>query len=104
MLERLSNYIDTFNFPRLSGTPGEKKAVDLTIEKFKELGFENGQIKRESFEFSNFYSIVLVKLIIILSFSIISSLMVMIYLSHFILFITIGVSVQIGRASCRERV
>ena len=92
-LVRISNYIDTFNFPRLSGTVGEKKAVDLTIEKFKEIGFESGQIKTETFEFSNFYSIVLIKLIIILSFSIILSLMLMIYISHILLFVVIGVSV-----------
>ena len=39
--ERIFNYINTFSFPRLAGTEGEKKAVNLTITTFKENGFEN---------------------------------------------------------------
>jgi len=94
-MERISSYINAFNFPRLSGTDGEKKAVKLTIEKFKEIGFENGQIKEESFEFTNFYSTILIKLIIVLSLSIVFSLMLMIYISHILLFVAMGVSLLI---------
>jgi len=94
-MERISSYINVFNFPRLSGTDGEKKAVKLTIEKFKEIGFENGQIKEESFEFTNLYSTILIKLIIVLSLSIVFSLMLMIYISHILLFVAMGVSLLI---------
>jgi len=84
-----------FNFPRLPGTKGEEKAILLTINIFKEIGFNNEQIKVESFKFSNFYSTILIKLIIILSFSIVSTLILMLYISHFLLYIIIGLSIFI---------
>ena len=91
-LNRISNYINTFNFPRLPGTKGEEKAIRLTINNFKEIGFNNEQIKVESFKFSNFYSTILIKMIIIFSFSVITTLMVMLYISHIVLYIIIGLS------------
>jgi len=92
-LNRISKYINTFNFPRLPGTAGEKRAIELTIETFREIGYEINQIKKEPFRFSNFYSAVLIKLIIILSFIIVTSLMLMVYISHIMLYIIIALSV-----------
>jgi hypothetical protein len=43
-LERLSNFVNKFSFPRLAGTEGEKKAVNLTIKTFQEIGFDSAQI------------------------------------------------------------
>lgn len=94
-LERISNYIESFSFPRLPGTEGEKRAIDLTVNKFKEIGFENDQIIKESFKFSNFYSSILIKLIIIFSFTIVFSLMLVVYISHILLFLIITVSILI---------
>ena len=99
-LERISNYIEMFSFPRLPGTEGEKRAIDLTVKKFKEIGFENDQISKESFKFSNFYSTILIKLIIIFSFTIVLSLMLMVYISHLSLFLIIGVSSFLTLSTC----
>jgi len=65
--EKLYEYVKSFSFPRLAGTEGEKKAVKLTIETFKKIGFAKDQIKKRSFEFSDFYSTTLIKLIMILN-------------------------------------
>lgn len=64
---RLSNYVTTFSFPRLAGTDGEKKAVKLVFETFKEIGFNEDQIIRKTFDFSDFYSTTLLKLVITLN-------------------------------------
>jgi len=61
--ERLYEYIKTFSFPRLAGTEGEEKAVNLTVKTFKKIGFNNEDIKQEPFQFSDFYSTTLIKLI-----------------------------------------
>jgi len=61
--ERLYEYIKTFNFPRLAGTEGEEKAVELTVKTFKNLGFNKEDIIQEAFQFSDFYSTTLIKLI-----------------------------------------
>jgi hypothetical protein len=61
--DRLFQYIKDFDFPRLAGTKGEKKAVELTAHTFKEIGFDNDQIEKEPFEFSDFYSTTLIKII-----------------------------------------
>jgi hypothetical protein len=66
-ISRLYNYIQKFSFPRLAGTEGEKKAVELTVETFKEIGFKEKQIEKEHFEFSDFYATTLIKLIMILN-------------------------------------
>ena len=52
--EELYNYVKKFNFPRLAGTEGEKKAVSLTSKTFEEIGFQNGQVVKEQFNFSSF--------------------------------------------------
>ncbi|MFW9873816.1 MAG: hypothetical protein ACFFG0_11980, partial [Candidatus Thorarchaeota archaeon] len=66
-IERLNNHIKNFSFPRLAGTRGEEKAVDLTIHTFKEIGFTDNQVQKEPFEFSDFYSTTLIKLIMIIN-------------------------------------
>ena len=35
-IKKLYEYIKKFSFPRLAGTDGEKKAVNLTIKEFKD--------------------------------------------------------------------
>jgi len=65
--DRLYNYVRRFCFPRLAGTKGEEKAVRLTINTFKEIGFSDSQIKQRSFEFSDFYSTSLIKLLMVIN-------------------------------------
>lgn len=65
--ERLFNYVNKFSFPRLAGTKEEKRAVEFTIKTFKEIGFEDNQIKSQNFEFSTFYSKFMVKIIILMN-------------------------------------
>ncbi len=66
-VDRLFNYVKSFSFPRLAGTEGETKAVDLTINTFKKIGFTDQQIQKKSFEFSDFYSTTLIKLIMVIN-------------------------------------
>ena len=61
--DRLYGYVKKFSFPRLAGTEGEKKAIELTKKEFIALGFSNNQIETEPFKFSDFYSTTLIKLI-----------------------------------------
>ena len=91
-LDRISQYIETFNFPRLPGTDGEKRAIELTQKIFQVIGFKKEQIKKESFEFSTFYSKNLVRLIITFTLIIVFTLMLLLYISHILLFIIIGLS------------
>ncbi|MFX0060180.1 MAG: M28 family metallopeptidase, partial [Candidatus Heimdallarchaeota archaeon] len=64
---RIENYVYKFSFPRLAGTDGEKKAVELTANEFKKIGFKENQIKTRHFEFSDFYTTTLIKLIMMLN-------------------------------------
>jgi hypothetical protein len=66
-VDRLFNYVKHFSFPRLAGTEGETEAVDLTINTFKEIGFPDQQIQKRTFEFSDFYSTTLIKLIMVIN-------------------------------------
>ena len=75
--EILSDYVTKFSFPRLAGTEGEKKAVELTIETFKEIGFEDSQIRRRTFEFSDFYSTTLI--ILLMSLNLIFNLILVLF-------------------------
>ena len=54
-IKRLYYYVKTFSFPRLAGTNGEKKAVNLTLKIFKDIGFKDHQIQKEHFKFSDFF-------------------------------------------------
>ncbi|MFX1408280.1 MAG: M28 family metallopeptidase [Promethearchaeota archaeon] len=65
--DRIENYVYVFSFPRLAGTEGEKKAVELTVNTFKKIGFNDSQIITRNFEFSDFYTTTLVKLIMMLN-------------------------------------
>jgi len=65
--ERIYNYVKKFCFPRLAGTANEKKAVKLVVDTFKEIGFPESQINKRQFEFSDFYSTSLIKLVMVLN-------------------------------------
>lgn len=79
-MDRLAKYVKTFSFPRLAGTDGEKKAVKLTYDTFKEIGFKDDQIKKKSFDFSDFYSTTLMKLIMTLNLTFNLNLVLSIYI------------------------
>ncbi|MFX1455775.1 MAG: M28 family metallopeptidase [Promethearchaeota archaeon] len=81
ILENLSNLVKRFSFPRLAGTEGEKKAVDLSIKTFYDIGFDSAQIQRETFEFSDFYSITMVKLIMVINLTFSLFLLMFIYVN-----------------------
>ncbi len=75
--EKLYDYVKIFSFPRLAGTSGEKKAVELTVKIFKDIGFTDTQIQLEPFEFSDFYSTTLIKLIMVITLT--SSLFILMF-------------------------
>ncbi len=89
--ERLSNLVNKFSFPRLAGTEGEKEAVKLTIKTFQEIGFESTQIQKEPFEFSDFYSTTLVKLIMVINLTFSLFLLMFIYVNFTIAMLIVGV-------------
>jgi hypothetical protein len=78
--DRLYKYVNIFSFPRLCGTQGEQKAVNLTIQTFQDIGFEREQITTQSFEFSDFYSTTLIKLIITISLTVTLILFLFLYI------------------------
>ena len=88
--ERIYDYVKFFSFPRLSGTEGEKKAVDLTAKTFRDIGFKEDQIERETFEFSDFYSTTLIQLIMIMNLTFYLILLLMSYIYPFVTIIAIG--------------
>ncbi len=75
--QALFDYVTKFSFPRLAGTDGEKKAVQLTIDAFKEIGFTESQIIRRNFEFSDFYSTTLI--ILLMSLNLIFNLILVLF-------------------------
>jgi len=89
--DRIFDYVKKFSFPRLCGTDGEKEAVDLTVKTFKEIGFDIDQIEKEPFEFSDFYSTMLVKLIGIISLNSLLIFVLAIYIYPLFTFVIIGV-------------
>lgn len=78
--ERIFDYVKKFSFPRLAGTEGEEKAVELTVKTFKQIGYKDEQIETQSFTFSDFYSTTLIKFIMLMSFNFILILRLLIYL------------------------
>ena len=86
---KLLDYIKKFSFPRLAGTEGEKKAVTLTIQTFKNLGYEDDQINLQKFTFSTFYSEELIKIIGFMNIIIILTLLFFKYIYPFLAFFTI---------------
>jgi len=87
--ERLFNYVKSFSFPRLSGTEGEKKAIDLSIKTFKDIGVDDEKIEVENFEFSDFYSTTLIKLLMALNLTFNLMLLLFIYIYFFVTIILI---------------
>ncbi len=87
--ERLYNYVENFSFPRLAGTKGEKKAVNLTITTFKEIGFEENKINTQNFQFSSFYSKGMIKIIILLNLIFVLIILLIKFLYRFLTFFTI---------------
>ncbi len=87
--ERFLNYINTFDFPRLAGTEGEKKAVNLTITTFKEKDFNKDQIFTQNFDFSTFYSTSMMKIIILMNLIFIAIIYLIKYLYPFLTFFSI---------------
>ncbi|MHA1726341.1 MAG: M28 family metallopeptidase [Promethearchaeota archaeon] len=87
---RIFEYVQKFSFPRLAGTAGEKKAVELAIQTFKNLGFKEESIIKQKFEFSDFYSTTLIKLIMVLNLTFSFFLLFFIYTLPIISFIIIG--------------
>ncbi|MFX1397593.1 MAG: M28 family metallopeptidase [Promethearchaeota archaeon] len=77
--EKLFAHVETFSFPRLSGTDGEKKAVEICVETFRKIGFKEDTIEKEEFVFSDFYSTTLIQLIMIIS---LTSYLILLYLAY----------------------
>ena len=89
-IENLSNYVKKFSFPRLAGTEGEQKAVQQTIETFKKIGFESNQIQKNPFEFSDFYSTTMIKLIMVITLTFSLFLLMFIYVNFTIAMLIVG--------------
>ncbi|MFX1493467.1 MAG: M28 family metallopeptidase [Promethearchaeota archaeon] len=88
---KLFNYVSSFSFPRLAGTEGERKAVDLTYKTFKKIGYIKDQIQKQPFEFSDFYSTTLIQLISMMSLTFILFLSFFGYIYFLIKFLFIGI-------------
>ncbi len=65
--ETLYDHVKEFSFPRLAGTEGGKKAISLTMDTFNAMGYKEDDIKTQTFEFSDFYSTTLIKLVLVLN-------------------------------------
>lgn len=89
--DRLYDYVNMFSFPRLAGTEGEKKAVDLTINTFEKIGFEKNHIRQEPFEFSDFYSTTLIKLIMVINLTFSLFLLMFIYVNFSLAISIVGI-------------
>jgi len=88
--DRIYSNVHRFSFPRLAGTDGEKTAVNMTIETFKEIGYAENEIIKEQFEFSDFYSTTLIKFIGIISLNALLVFVLAIYLYIIFTFFIIG--------------
>ena len=90
-VDRLYNFVKDFSFPRLAGTSGEKKAVDLTIKTFKDIGYEDRIIQKEPFEFSDFYSTTLINLMMVINLTFSLFILMFIYINLYITIIISGI-------------
>ncbi|TFG20244.1 MAG: M28 family peptidase [Promethearchaeota archaeon] len=88
--DRIYKNVQKFSFPRLVGSDGEKEAVKLTVDTFKEIGYTENEIIKEKFEFSDFYSTTLVKFIGIISLNALLVFVLAIYLNILFTFFIIG--------------
>lgn len=94
--EELYNYAKKFNFPRLAGTEGEKRAVSLTSKTFEEIGFQNGQVVKEQFNFSSFYSADVVKIFAFISLVFVILILFFRYIFPFFVAIVLGIMAVIA--------
>ena len=90
-VDRLYNFVKDFSFPRLAGTSGEKKAVDLTIKTFKDIGYEDRIIQKEPFQFSDFYSTTLINLMMVINLTFSLFILMFIYINLYITIIISGI-------------
>ncbi|TXT53362.1 MAG: membrane protein of unknown function [Promethearchaeota archaeon] len=81
---RLFDYVKKFSFPRLAGTEGEEKAVKLTEKTFQDLGYNDKNIHKESFKFSDFYSTTLIKLLMTINLTFYLILLLFVYIYPFV--------------------
>lgn len=86
--KKLMRYVEKFSFPRLAGSEGEKEAVKLTINTFKDIGYEENQIETLNFEFSTFYSEDLIKIIGFMNIILIFTLLLIKYIYPYSAIIT----------------
>ncbi len=84
--KRFSNCIKLFHFPRLAGTEGEKKAVELAVDSFNKIGYKKEDILQEQFPFSTFYSAGILKIIIIMNMTLVLILLFLSYLRRIVVF------------------
>lgn len=87
--ERVFKHVEDFSFPRLAGTDGEQNAVNLVIKTFNNIGFKKDQIEYQKFDFSTFYSEVLIKIIAFMSIIIVSIVIFIKYIYPFFTIIVI---------------
>ncbi|MFX1389203.1 MAG: M28 family metallopeptidase [Promethearchaeota archaeon] len=90
-INHLFQYVKDFSFPRLAGTDGEKKAVELTIKAFEDIGYDKDEIKQESFDFSDFYSTTLIKLMMVINLTFSLFILMFIYIDLIYTIIVCGV-------------
>jgi len=90
-VDRIYNFVKDFSFPRLAGTSGEKKAVDLTIKTFKDIGYEDRIIQKEPFQFSDFYSTTLINLMMVINLTFSLFILMFIYINLYITIIISGI-------------
>ena len=76
----MAKYVNTFSFPRLAGSEGEKKAVKLTCKTFEDIGFKKNQIIKQPFTFSDFYSTTLMKFLLTLNLVLVLNLLLFSYI------------------------
>lgn len=89
--DRLFRYIQKFSFPRLAGTNGEREAVNMAVDAFKEIGFGDKEIIKEPIEFSDFYSTTLPKFIGMISLIALLIFVLSVYIYLIITFFMIGI-------------
>jgi len=95
-VDRIYNFVKDFSFPRLAGTSGEKKAVDLTIKTFKDIGYDDRIIQKEPFQFSDFYSTTLINLIMVINLTFSLFILMFIYINLYITIIISGIMAIVG--------
>ncbi|MFW9877271.1 MAG: M28 family metallopeptidase [Candidatus Thorarchaeota archaeon] len=92
-ISKLFDYVKLFSFPRLAGSEGEKQAVALTIDIFRKIGFENSKINKEPFEFSDFYSTTMIKLIMVINLTFSLFILMFVYVDLIISLFIVGAGV-----------